>query len=292
MDRLKSMQVFVTAAEQGSFAAAASAHAITATMVGKHIRSLEQHLQVRLINRTTRRQSLTESGQLYYAECQRLLRELQTAEQTLQQRSQTPMGTVKLNSPVTYGSRVLAPLLAGFLECHSRINVELTLENSLVDPFHHPADLVVRIGELADSSLIARPLGSYELIYCASPSYLARSGTPDTLASLSQHACLGFDFGRRRASQWGAPTAFDKGQARMVANSGDALLAAARAGAGVLFQPRLLVEEDLARGSLVQLLETQSPKPAPIHLLYRENEPPKRVRVLIDYLTEALSPKS
>lgn len=159
MDKLTSMKIFVYVVEQGSFRSAANHFNLSATMISKHVHHLETSLNSQLIHRTTRKQSLTDSGQLYYRECKRILEDISNAENLIQTLENQPQGTVKINCPVTYGNKVLAPIVAKFLANHPTINVELVLNNDLVDPYSSDIDLIVRIGDLSDSSLVARYLG-------------------------------------------------------------------------------------------------------------------------------------
>ena len=200
MDKLKSMQVFVYVAQHGSFATAAVNFSVTATMIGKHIKYLEAYLGTKLLNRTTRRQSLTEAGQIYYLECTRILDDIADAENSLQRLENNPKGTVRINSPVTFGNIVLAPILADFLLQYPDINIELILDNGLIDPLHEQVDVIIRIGELANSSLIARKIADYQMVFCASPQYLAQHKTPETLSDLINHQCLGFSYDHIQAN--------------------------------------------------------------------------------------------
>ena len=233
MDKLTSMKVFVYVVEQGSFRSAANHFNLSATMISKHVHSLETGLNSQLIHRTTRKQSLTDSGQLYYRECKRILEDISNAENLIQTLENQPQGTVKINCPVTYGNKVLAPIVAKFLAHHPTINVELMLNNDLVDPYSSDIDLMVRIGDLSDSSLVARYLGDYEMCYCAAPDYLNQHAQIIVLEDLAQHPSLGFSY----SSQ--APHATpNKERVRLMSNNGDVLRYAALQGVGVLLQRR------------------------------------------------------
>ena len=284
MDKLKSMQVFVDVVERGSLAKAAAHFNVTSTMVGKHIKTLEQSLGTKLLNRTTRRESLTEAGEVYFHECQRILSDIKEAEENLQTLTNTPMGTIKINAPVTYGNTVIAPLLAQFIEQHPHINVELILDNNRIDPLHDRYDLVFRIGELDDSSLVARKVGEYQLIFCASLTYLDRFGTPQDFTELSHHQCLGFHYGdilpqqREQEAHY-----FSRQQSRLSSNSGDVLKAAALRHAGIILQPGILLEKELELGLLKECLVPCRPASKPIHMLYKGKSQPLKVRTFIDF---------
>ncbi|MDV6253556.1 LysR substrate-binding domain-containing protein [Vibrio sp. EA2] len=286
MDKLKSMQVFVYAVDTGSFRNAANHFELSATMVGKHIQFLESSLNTRLLNRTTRKQSLTESGQIYYKECKRIIDEISLAENRIHTLENTPMGTVRVNSPVSLGSELLAPIVADFLQAYPSLNAELTLDNSIVDPLLTDADVLLRVGELADSSMIARKVGEYKMHFCAAPSYIERMGVPDSLNDLQYHSCLGFVFsqGQTMQSLKLDTDAFNRLNTRLASNNGHALKAAAIYGAGIVLQPDILVREDIENGLLMDLLEEYVPEPKPVYLMYRNRELSLKNRAFVDYV--------
>ncbi|UTV30832.1 LysR substrate-binding domain-containing protein [Photobacterium atrarenae] len=284
MDKLKSMQVFVDVVQRGSLAKSAAHFAITATMVGKHIKTLESTLGAKLLNRTTRRQSLTEAGAMYYRECLRILDDIQEAEDNLQAFTNTPMGTLRINAPVTYGALVVAPIVAQFLQQFPQMNIALNLDNQRIDPLHDPFDVVIRIGHLDDSSLIARQIGDYQMLFCASPTYFRRHGMPRDISELRQHDCLGFDYGDlpfHVTSQ----EAFvqNRHRLRLRSNSGQALKAAALAHAGIILQPSVLLQQELERGQLVECLLSDRPEARPIHLIYKDKSQSLKIRTFIDF---------
>lgn len=286
MDKLRSMQIFVYVVDNGSFRSACGYFDLSATMVGKHIQFLESSLGTKLINRTTRKQSLTESGELYYLECRRILDDITNAENQIQTLENRPQGTVRINSPVTFGNKVLAPIIVGFLKQYPSINVELTLNNRLIDPMHEQYDLVIRIGELTDSSLIARYLGDYQMVYCASESYLSQHPPITHPENLSRHNCLGFQYSD--SGRYSELLTEDNRGFRLTSNNGDILKYAAVSGLGVTLQPELLLADELKSGSLVQLLKQFSPKPAPIHLLYKDKQLSVKNRTFVEFAIEAV----
>lgn len=291
MDKLTSMKVFAYVVEHGSFRRAADHFALSATMISKHIHSLETGLNTQLLHRTTRKQSLTDSGRLYYRECKRILEDISNAENLIQTLENKPQGTVKINSPITYGNKVLAPIIAKFLSQHSSINVELMLNNDLVDPYSSDIDLIVRIGDLTDSSLVARHLGDYEMIYCVSPCYLNHHPMIESLDDLANHPSLGFSYSSRGDSQT-KQTATKSGTSehiRLTSNNGDVLRYAALQGVGVLLQPRILVEKELEKGALQEILVGQTPKPKPIHLLYKAKQLSLKNRTFVDFVLSELA---
>ena len=172
MDRLTSMAVFVKAVDMGSFSAAADALEMSPQLVGKHVQGIEQRLGVRLLNRTTRRQSLTDFGRSFYERSKIVLAEVEIAESLAAETRATPTGKLRINAPVSFGMKTLAPKLPEYMRRHPKVAVELSLSNRAVDLVDEGYDVAFRVGELSDSGLIARPLAPYRFVLCAAPSYL------------------------------------------------------------------------------------------------------------------------
>ena len=270
MDRFASMEVFARVAETGSFTAAASALGISGQMVGKHIRALEEHLGVRLLNRTTRHQSLTDSGKDFLERTRIVLAELEAAEALAADSRARPRGELRINAPVTFGAYSLAPLLPAYMAEHPDVTVRLSLADRVVDLVDEGFDCVFRVGPLLDSSLIARGLRPIELIVCAAPSYIARAGAPLAPHDLARHDCLGFA-GTAIEERWefvgpGGKVAVSI-KSRFSANSGQALRQAALAGLGVVLQAEELTAEDVKADRLVRLLPAWRSS-RPMHLLF------------------------
>ncbi|GJE45837.1 LysR family transcriptional regulator [Methylobacterium soli] len=271
MDRIASMAVFAKAVEAGSFSAAADALSMSSQMVGKHVRTLEDHLGVKLINRTTRRQSVTELGRAFHDRVRTILAEVEAAEALAAESRAVPRGRIRVNAPVTFGAHELARVLPGYLEANPEVDVELTLADRTVDLVDEGYDAVFRVGSLSDSGLIARALRPLEMLLCAAPAYVEAHGAPATPDELRAHECLGFAYGTTR-NRWsfsgpGGPVTVDV-PCRHVANNGQALLTLALAGMGIFLQPVALVRDDLASGRLVHLLPDFVPPTHPMHVLY------------------------
>lgn len=272
MDRLLSMEVFVAVVELGSLTAAATRHEMSAAMAAKHIKGLEARLGLRLMNRTTRRQSLTEAGQAYYARCKEILADIRDAEQGAEALRVAPRGNLRITSTVSFGSFALAPAIADYLDRYPDVSVELALSDAVEDLEASRYDLAVRIGEPRDSGLVARAIGRYQMIICAAPAYLARHGTPETPADLARHQCLDFSYWSRRtgwrlADGEGAQADYPP-TSRFVSNNGQALRQAALAGFGIVLQPELLLAEDVRTGKLTPILQPYWPDARPVSLLY------------------------
>lgn len=286
MDKLTSMRLFTYIVEHGSFRSAAYHFDMSPTMVGKHIRSLEHQLSAVLLHRTTRKHSLTEVGKIYYKECRRIIEDISNAENLVQTLTNRPIGNIKVNSPVTYGRAVLTPIVADFLAEYPNLNIELTLDNNLVDPYRSDADVFVRIGDLVDSSLVARKLSNYQLTYCASPSYLEKHGAISSLEELNNHSCLGFQYQQGESQQVTnlSSNSFAHTNTRLTSNNGDVLKYAALQGSGILLQPKLLLKDEIESGSLVEILQHEVPTAKPIHLLYRTKHLSLKNRTFIDFV--------
>lgn len=274
MDRFVSMSIFTRVVERGSFVAAAEGSGMTATMVGNHIRALEDRLGARLLNRTTRQQSLTETGRNYYEQCVNILAQVQAAEGEARDIRARPRGRLRVSVPVMFGTMKLVPAIGEYLDAHAEVHVELALNDRFVDLADEGFEAAIRVGDLPDSNLIARPLAPSPLVACASPAYLARHGTPATPTDLEQHQCvaLGFASGLRR--DWRL-TLVDGSQQVVrvpgrldISGSGIALREAALAGLGIIFQPEMMVEQDIAAGRLIRLFPHLPSPSNPVHLVY------------------------
>lgn len=292
LDRITGMGVFVRAAGVGSLSGAARQLDMSPAMATKHVDALESRLGVKLFHRTTRGLTLTEAGRDYLDACQRILPEIAEAEAAAASQRVEPTGLLRMNVPVSFGTRFVAPLMPEFSRRHPGVRVELGLSDSLLDLIAGHWDLGIRIGRLADSALQARRLGDSDMLVCAAPSYLDRRGVPRRVDELVQHNCLSYTLSSAQSREWAfgrdgslrVPVSGD-----LMANNGDALLAAAIGGQGVIYQPRFIVGDAVAQGDLVAL-ELDHPPLAlgGIHVLYPpDRRPPAKVRVMVDYLAEA-----
>jgi len=276
MDRLTSMSAFVMAAESGSYARAAERLGLSPQMVAKHVAALEHRLGARLLNRTTRRQSLTELGTAYYERCKHILSEAEAADSLAQIMNDTPRGKLKVSAPVTFGSYSLMPFVTDFFRHHPEVEIDLHLTDRFVDLVEEGYEVAFRIGPLANSSLTARPLAPYRLVACAAPNYLIERGTPQTPGDLENHECLGYAYWSRPADrEW----QFCKGSvvhkvqvaSRLQVNESKALLTAALDGFGVVLGPEDFLEPALRSGELVRLLADFEAPSRQMHLLYTAN---------------------
>ncbi len=292
MDRFAAMESFVRTVERGSFAAAAAGRGLSATMVGNHVRFLEDRLGASLLNRTTRQHNLTEFGRSYYERCRAILVEIEAAEGEAGAVQATPRGLLRITAPAALGTMVLPRLLAGYLHRHPEVSVDLVLQDHRLDLVADEIDIAIRAGALPDSSLIARTLSPMQLVVCAAPAYLAAHETPDRPADLASHNCLDFAHAAeqrhwRFTGNGGEATIGISGNLRV--NSGQALRAAALEGIGIVMQPEFLVAEDLAAGRLVRLLGQHAAPTLPLHLLMLPNRhPTPKLRSFIDHVVAEL----
>lgn len=282
------MVLFARVAEAGSFAAAARELGLTRAAVGQQMARLEAHVGARLLQRTTRRMGLTELGEAFLAHCQRLRDEAEEGIRVVAALQGAPRGTLRVSAPVSFGTRHLAPLLPAFLAERPEMRVDLQLGDAFVDLIRDRFDLVVRIREPEDSSLVARKLATIRRVAVAAPAYLRERAAPKTPAALREHACLVYT-GSESPELWRFGRAGVRVRGRLRSNDGDVLREAALAGAGVAFLPTFLVGEDIARGRLVHLLPAYVDERLRLHALHarREGMAPK-VRAFLDFLDARL----
>lgn len=295
LDRFTGMRVFVTAASHASLSAAGRTLGMSPAMATKHMDALEARLGVKLLHRTTRRLTLTEAGTDYLAACRRILQEFDEAEAEVAAQRTEAVGRLRINLPLSFGTRFIAPLLPEFSRRCPQVEVELGLSDAQQDLIKGGWDLALRIGHLADSALQARRLGDCPMHICAAPGYLAQHGTPRRVSELSTHNCLSYTLSPLQAR--GSWTFGPRGEIQVPvrgnlrANNGDALLAAALGGQGVIYQPHFIVAEALAQGTLVALqLDQPALDLGGLHVLFPpDRRPPAKVRAMIDYLVESFS---
>ncbi len=280
---------FAAVAEQGGFTPAARQLGISTAQVSRQVTALEQRLATKLFYRTTRKVSLTEAGDVYYQHCRQVLDGLEEAERALGQLQSTPRGKLKITAPTTYGESKVTPLLNDFMGLYPELEVHCRLTNQKVDLVESGFDLAIRLGQLEDSSMMAKRLATRTLHVCASPEYVARYGMPDTPEQLTAHNCLQGNLGYWRFAE--------KGRERNIrvtgtlhCNSGQVLLDAALKGLGVVQLPDYYVQECISQGLLTELLTAYQPADEGIWALYPHNRhlSPK-VRVLVDFLSEKLN---
>lgn len=283
---------FVTVAETQSFTLAAKKLGVSTAHVSRQVSNLESRLATKLLQRTTRKVSITEAGSLYYQRCRQLLDDLQDAEQAISGLHNTPTGKLKITAPMTYGELVLAPLINNFIIQHPELDVELHLSNQKMDLVADGYDLAIRQGQLEDSSMMAKRLASRTLFICAAPAYIAQYGQPNKPAELNQHNCLQGSLDHWRVQVQGKPRNIHI-HGNLRCNSGRALADAALKGLGIVQLPGEYVRSHILNGQLAALLEDYCAPDEGVWAIYPHNKHllPK-VRILIDYLDQELSGKS
>lgn len=287
------MELFLSVVEAGSFSAAATRLDSSRSLVSKRIQGLEKRLGVRLLNRTTRRLSLTESGEVYLDYCRSILRLREEAEQRVGEMGRAPQGRLRITLPVTFGQLHVAPLLPEFLERYPGITLDIEAQDGFVDLVESGIDLAIRIGVLEDSGLIARQITTTRLITVASPVYLERHGTPRTPGEIRHHNCLTYRHARTRSSTWhfevdGQRIAVPV-SGNLRADNGLLLLHAALGGAGVTQLPEFMAQEPLGTGELVELFRGHTRDELGIYTVHAHRPPsPPKIQALIGFLVEKL----
>lgn len=296
MDKTQQMASFVAVVEAGSFVGAAVTLGLSKAAVSRQVGELEQRLDVRLLQRTTRRLSLTEDGQLFHARAKDLLAGIEEAESEISSRSGEPSGRLRITAPLTFGILHLAPLWGRFADLHPGVALEVDLSDRSVDLIEEGYDLAVRISNLPASQLVSRRLATSRMRLCASPEYLAEHGVPAHPRDLAHHACIAYSYWSG-GDTWhidGPDGGFDvRIRARMRTNNGDTCRAAALAHQGIVMQPDFIVGDDLRRGSLVELLPEYRALTLGIHAVYPTRKHlPLKTRRMIDFLVAAFATPS
>ena len=269
MDRLGAMRVFVSVAKLGSFTEAARRLQLSPSVVTRSIAQLEDQLGLTLLLRTTRSLRLTERGTLYLESCQQILQDVDSAERRVRGESAEPRGTLKIAAPVVFGRLHVLPIVNRVLHQHHQLAVQLTLSDRNIHLVEEGVDVAVRIGELADSSLIAVKRGAVSRVVVAGPGYLKKRGIPKSPAELADHDIIAFE-GIGAADQWrfhpgGKPVRLEP---RLIVNSIDASIAAAEADIGITRALSYQVRAPVIAGRLTPMLQKFAPPPAPVNAIY------------------------
>jgi DNA-binding transcriptional LysR family regulator len=285
------MRVFTHVVEAGSFSAAAEKLGLSTTAASRHVAELEAHLQTRLLNRTTRRVSLTESGRGFYERAVQVLADLEEAEREASRAAVVPRGTIKLTTSINFGVRHVAPAIAAFLGAHAGVRFDVSLSDRVVDLVEEGFDLAVRIGAPGSENLVARKLGETRLVPCAAPRYLQAHGAPRVPEDLAQHNCFTYEYVTPR-NLWRFHDAAANERAVRVSgslhsNNGDLLAEAAAQGAGIVFEPAFIVGPEVRAGRLVPLLQDFVAPRMPIYAVYPSRKHlSAKVRLFVDFLVE------
>ena len=289
MDRFKLMKLFVRIVETGSFSAVAREQDMLQPSVSKHMNRLEQSLGVRLLNRTTRKISLTDAGREYFQRCQRIIDDVNELETEVLGLQNKPTGTLRISSPVAFGQIYMLPLLLAFRNKFAGMGVALSLDDRYVDLVQEGFDVAIRFGELEDSQLVARHIGSSARVCVASASYLSQHGVPQTPNALKIHNCITYT--HLFSSVWPFRDANGlvsiKVGGNFRANSGYAIRDAVINGVGIALIPALLVKEEIENGTLVSILNDYAPDPIRISAVYPSTRLiPRKVKLFVDFIKD------
>lgn len=291
---LENMQVFVRVVELGSLSAAGRHLRLSPAVVSHRLQQLENHLGVRLLNRTTRQVQATEQGSAYYEACQEVIAALAHAESVVAETGGTPRGNLRVTAPLGFGRRILAPLIPAFLQRYPQLDVRLRLSDHLLDLLREAVDVAVRLAVMTDSSLIARKVADCPRLLCAAPSYLASHGTPERPEDLRDHQCLLLRFPGSQQFRWtlrtpDGPEAFAVA-GRMDADDGDLLTEWALSGQGIVLKPAFEVADHLCHGRLVPILTDFPPDPVTLAVVYPHRRLlPAKVKVFADFMIEEIA---
>lgn len=291
MDRLLEMQTFCAVVEAGSFVSASESLGMSKAAVSRYVSELEARLGVRLLQRTTRRLSLTGEGEVFYVRCRELLAGVEEAEAEITSRSDVARGTLRVNVPVSFGISHLAPLWGDFHARHPDVELSVDLSDRIVDIVEEGFDLAIRIATLQSSTLVSRRITNTRLMACASPDYVAKYGVPSHPTELAGHQVIGYsNFTTGNDWPFEGPEGSVSVRVRpwMYANNGETCCGAAVAGQGVVLQPGFLVHKHLEAGRLVELMPEYRSTELGVYAVYptRKFVTPK-VRALVDYLIAA-----
>jgi LysR family transcriptional regulator, regulator for bpeEF and oprC len=293
MDQLLAMRVFARVAERGSFAQAADELDISRAAASGHVAALEKHLGVRLLNRTTRRVSLTAEGADYLRRCRRILDEVQDAEETLRGARSKPQGLLRVDVPVAFGRYLLLPALPDFTRRYPAIDLDIRLNDRVVDLVAERVDVALRVGNPQQSGLVARRVAQINIVTCASPAYLADHGEPQTPDDLRQHRLLAVTPAGGGSPEWTFPAPYTPRRLKlhfaMQFNAAEGPIIAAAAGLGIIHTADLLVAEYVSRGELKLILNDFALPGPPVSLVYPSagHQSPK-VRVFSDFAADLL----
>lgn len=290
MENLADIAVFVEVVKAGSFTTAAHELGLSRSVISKYITRLEQRLGVRLLNRTTRRLSLTEAGQRFFQQSQSALIQLENAEGEIHAMQAKPQGLLRISAPSSFGIIHLAPLIPLFQQIYPDLNLDLSISDKLIDIVDEGIDIAIRIGELPDSTLIAKHIAPCRYAVCASPNYFKQHAKPNTPEDLTQHSCLLFQF-------WNAPNQWQflskdnqfinvKVRGEVVSNNSLALREIMLSGGGISIAPTFLVGADITNGRLLPVLSDYHIKPVSIYAVYPHRQYlTAKVRAFLEFLS-------
>ncbi|MGJ7094106.1 LysR family transcriptional regulator [Vibrio hannami] len=288
MDKLDMMKTFVTVAQEGSFSKAADKLDMSPQLVSKYVSNLEKKIQARLLNRTTRKVTLTEAGRQYTIRCNQVLNDIDEMENALIDWHQKVAGVLTINAPMSFGHRHLPRVLVDFQAKYPDVEVRLNLTDSKVDIVAEGVDIALRIGSLKSESVIARKITTSRIAILASPEYLEKNGTPSKPEELAGHDFLNYSYADQDqlTALLGVNASEQNIRYSVCANNGDMLVSSAILGAGVTIQPTFIAGDYVREGKLVRILEEHEPDPVGLYLIYANRQfLPSKTRAFIDFLS-------
>ncbi|MCM2504651.1 LysR family transcriptional regulator [Aureimonas altamirensis] len=294
-DHLRSMEVFARVVAAGSFSAAGRAMDMSQTMVTKHVAALERRLGVQLLRRTTQRVTPTEAGRRFAESAERILEEIREAEALAAAETIEPQGTLRVSAPLSFGLREFSKVVPAYLSRHDKVRLDVDFNDRLVDILSEGFDMAIRIGRLKDSSLTARRLAPCNVLVCAAPSYIERHGAPRSVGQLPDHNCLGYTLSTvTGAGLWTFGVDGEvpvKVSGNLTASSGDALVLAAIAGLGIVYEPSFIVGDAVRGGQLVPIALDHPPvRLGGVHAVWpATRHPSAKMRAMIDHLVSVWS---
>lgn len=290
MERLKRMSVFAKVVECGSFTAAARQLEMSVSSISQTVSKLENELNVKLLNRSTRRIGLTEAGRIYYQGCRRMMQEVQEVHEQLYAFNNTPTGTLHIGCSSTMAQNVLATITADMLKEYPGLSVNLVTGIPAPDLITDGLDVVIRVGALQDSGLFSRRLGSMPMVVCAAKSYLSQYGTPEKPSDMANFSWLEYSVRADSHFELIAPEGITtqlSPQGRFVTNDAQTMIRWLKAGAGIAYAPLMWMIDEIKRGEIEILFKRYHSDPRPVYALYTEKDKlPLKVQVCIDYLAE------
>ncbi|WP_413701082.1 LysR family transcriptional regulator [Psychromonas sp. KJ10-10] len=289
MDKLETMKTFITVVQEGAFSKVADKLDLSPQLVSKYVSQLEDKLQIRLLNRTTRKVSLTEAGMEYYQRCQQVLDDIEEMEGALTNLHQNISGVLTISAPMSFGTKHLPKLFVEFQKLYPEVKIELKLTDRKVDIVEEGVDVVLRAGRLESSSMIAKRVTSIKLAICASPEYLKIKGIPKTPADLQGHTYLKYNNSDSNMLFSGFNVEYKKLGLRekIVTNNGDFLVNTAIYGGGIVIQPTFITGEALAEGKLKRILTEYEPQPLALYAVYANRKfLAGKVRCFIDFVSQ------
>jgi len=292
MDRFESMSILVAAVEAGSLSSAARRLGTPLSNVSRKVSDLETHLKARLLNRSSRKLTLTDAGQAYVEACKRIIEDVGEAERAASGEYSAPKGDLIITAPIVFGRLHVLPVAAQFLKVYADVYIRFVLADRLVNLFEDHVDLAVRIGELPDSSLIATRIGAIRRVVCGSPAYFAERGTPKNVGDIGMHDCITFE-GFSSPDMWVFRTeksdAYIPVHSRLVVNTAEAAIDAAIAGLGITRVLSYQIANAVQAGVLAVVLQEYEPTTSPVNLVYAgQRLLPLKLRAFLDFAAPRL----